>query len=176
MSICYLLPCSCGNSVPVESHQAGGSVNCTCGQSLNVPSLRDLRELPTKASGKIVRSKSQWGARQGTMTFCLVMAVFSGGVGGGLWHYASLHGPPDMEGQLQGLHDKIESFTPAESYYDWVRSVRDVGLIRHEDSAFAKVRSTYFMRRRIAITFLVISAAMLLGVVVAVAWPKQSVG
>ena len=62
MSICYLLPCSCGNSVPVESHQAGGSVNCTCGQSLNVPSLRDLRELPTKASGKIVRSKSQWGA------------------------------------------------------------------------------------------------------------------
>jgi hypothetical protein len=41
----YLLPCSCGQHVPVSIVQAGQSVRCACGAQLQVPSLRDLRAL-----------------------------------------------------------------------------------------------------------------------------------
>ena len=41
----YKLPCSCGSFVPVETNQAGRSVQCQCGNSLQVPSLSRIKEL-----------------------------------------------------------------------------------------------------------------------------------
>ena len=42
----YLLPCSCGKSVAVEVSQAGQSVRCPCGNTLDVPAMRLIRQLP----------------------------------------------------------------------------------------------------------------------------------
>ena len=46
MSQKYLLPCSCGKDVPIETAQAGGNVPCDCGQSLKVPTLLQIKKLP----------------------------------------------------------------------------------------------------------------------------------
>jgi hypothetical protein len=41
----HKLPCSCGLSIPVEPHQAGRSIECLCGQQLQVPSLSGILNL-----------------------------------------------------------------------------------------------------------------------------------
>ncbi len=46
MSQKYLLPCSCGKTVPIEPSQAGGNVRCECGQTLKIPSLLQIKKLP----------------------------------------------------------------------------------------------------------------------------------
>ena len=46
MSQKYLLPCSCGQDVPVETSQAGGNLLCRCGLSVQVPTLLKIKKLP----------------------------------------------------------------------------------------------------------------------------------
>ena len=41
----YKLPCSCGLFVPVEKNQAGREVKCSCGESLQVPSMSQIKNL-----------------------------------------------------------------------------------------------------------------------------------
>ena len=42
----YLLPCPCGQAVEIELGQAGQTVTCTCGKSLAVPTMMQIKELP----------------------------------------------------------------------------------------------------------------------------------
>jgi hypothetical protein len=46
----YLLPCSCGQSVAIEVSQAGDRVRCACGNTLDVPAMRLIRQLPPAAA------------------------------------------------------------------------------------------------------------------------------
>jgi hypothetical protein len=48
----YLLSCSCGLSVNVEPRQAGQTVVCACGKTLQVPSLSKLKALPVAAENE----------------------------------------------------------------------------------------------------------------------------
>ena len=41
----YLLPCSCGRKMPVEPRQAGQSVDCACGESLEIPTMLAMSAL-----------------------------------------------------------------------------------------------------------------------------------
>src|SRR4051812_49219427 len=60
----YLLACkTCGNQIPVSTGQAGQTVRCTCGESVDVPSIRDLRSLPTAPDAS--SAGPAWGVRQG---------------------------------------------------------------------------------------------------------------
>ncbi|MFM7843509.1 MAG: hypothetical protein ACKPEY_04670 [Planctomycetota bacterium] len=42
----YLLPCECGQKIPVSAGQAGQAIACACQRSVSVPQLRELRQLP----------------------------------------------------------------------------------------------------------------------------------
>lgn len=46
MSGDFLLPCECGQSVPIRLTQAGHTVRCTCNRELVVPTMREIRALP----------------------------------------------------------------------------------------------------------------------------------
>ena len=51
----YMLTCSCGLSIPVETNQAGRTLDCPCGQQLQVPSLSGILKLdpmPDQEIGK----------------------------------------------------------------------------------------------------------------------------
>ena len=41
----YLLPCSCGRKIPVQLRQAGETLACECGASLEVPKLSGIKKL-----------------------------------------------------------------------------------------------------------------------------------
>jgi len=41
----YLLPCSCGESIPLDVTQAGQTVTCRCGKTQQAPSLLKIKKL-----------------------------------------------------------------------------------------------------------------------------------
>lgn len=63
MTIKHLLPCSCGQKIPVEKRQAGQTVRCVCGASLNIPGLQAISRLEL-AETEAVRHAPHWGTRQ----------------------------------------------------------------------------------------------------------------
>jgi len=67
MTTTYLLPCVCGQKLPVSTTQAGEAVQCTCGASLTVPSLSELAnlELAPSTSARRKKRKRPWSNRQG---------------------------------------------------------------------------------------------------------------
>ena len=45
----HILKCDCGQDIPVATSQAGEQIRCAaCGQTVNVPKLRELRSLPIR--------------------------------------------------------------------------------------------------------------------------------
>ncbi len=75
----YLLPCTCGQSIPIEVGQAGQRVTCVCGATLEVPTMRGIRELvpvEEKADAKQASrgDGTAWSPLQGSL-FALGMLL-----------------------------------------------------------------------------------------------------
>lgn len=78
MTTKYLLPCSCGLQITVEPRQAGQTIVCSCGATLQVPTLLDmtaLEEAPEEPSP--ATTSSSWGAAGGLRFLGLVLVVVS---------------------------------------------------------------------------------------------------
>ena len=88
----YLLPCSCGQKVPVSARHAGQTVRCTCGAELDVPTLRGLRELET-AGSPTVSARRAWGNRQRVVFLLAVASLVAFAVAG----FLALRIPPKIE-------------------------------------------------------------------------------
>jgi hypothetical protein len=81
----YFLPCECGAQTVVSPAQAGQSVHCRCGITLQVPTMRGLRELEaaSDSAAAIPRPEPQWDDRHrvafllalGAVT-CLFVAAY----------------------------------------------------------------------------------------------------
>jgi hypothetical protein len=71
----YLLPCpACSQKLTVSAARAGQSVLCSCGQSLEVPPLRDLRQLELATDGD--QPQSTWNRRKGLVFLgCTIMVI-----------------------------------------------------------------------------------------------------
>jgi hypothetical protein len=61
----YQLTCSCGTTHRVSVSQAGQSLTCACGNSLSIPTLRGLKELPPAQAGDATTSHSSERAETG---------------------------------------------------------------------------------------------------------------
>ncbi len=76
MRVKYLLSCPCGKKVPVETTQAGQTVECECGRSLEVPTLKGLRELEQVAVEAPSGPKgAAWGSRQAVVLVGIVVTL-----------------------------------------------------------------------------------------------------
>jgi hypothetical protein len=97
MSVRYRLPCPCGRTVPVRPSQAGDSVVCECGESLEVPTLRELRRLdrwnPPSAGRR--RRGPVWGRRQVWISVGLIVTLI--GLSHGLFLLWTWPRPADVE-------------------------------------------------------------------------------
>ncbi len=75
----YLLPCACGNQLPVGPTDAGLMVTCTCGARVKVPNTRGIRALPRLSTGvpeDDAESAARWGLRYQLLTAGLVCLLF----------------------------------------------------------------------------------------------------
>lgn len=73
----YLVPCTCGKKVRVRARQAGEQVTCECGATVNVPTIRGLKQLETvvdEAAGPAVQRSSL----QGPLFSLGILALFVG--------------------------------------------------------------------------------------------------
>jgi hypothetical protein len=81
MTAQYFLPCSCGQKVRVEPAQAGGQVACSCGKTVQVPTLRGLKQLevaPPDAAALRRAAGRRWSPVQGAMfSIGLVVTIIS---------------------------------------------------------------------------------------------------
>jgi hypothetical protein len=133
MSHQYLLPCSCGRSVRVANAQAGGEVQCVCGKSLSVPTLRGLRALapaPAEASSKVTLG---WSPVHGVIFATALLAVTVGValVAYHLWRYGQIanagltvdHSSHFVEHEAL----RIDQMSPEQTLDEW-SDIRETGL------------------------------------------------
>jgi len=60
----YLLPCGCGNKIPIEVGQAGERVHCACGTELDVPTLLGFSRLERAQPDSVkAPAAAVWGTR-----------------------------------------------------------------------------------------------------------------
>jgi len=76
----YLLPCSCGQKLAVAPRQAGESITCPCGSTLEVPPLVRMKALepvsPEAERASALRAAPQrppWSRRQAGLFFGIVL-------------------------------------------------------------------------------------------------------
>ncbi len=108
MTAKYLLPCQCGQQLPVDVSQAGLTISCTCGTKVAVPTLRGLRALPQVAADDDNRPKAAaWGPREGMALIGVLIALIGLGMAG--WFFFTPPPRPTKEMiYMNELSDKPE--------------------------------------------------------------------
>src|SRR5262245_23704231 len=73
-SMKYLLPCpACNSRIPVETGQAGQTIRCTCGNSVEVPSIRGLRTLEPLTDER--PAAASWTRRKGLLFLGAALSI-----------------------------------------------------------------------------------------------------
>jgi hypothetical protein len=123
----YLLPCTgCQQSIPVEIAQAGETVRCDCGADVPVPTLRELRRLPTVDSvvpdgQKIIAGSTSWSTSRRCL-FALGFLVAAISVGTAVFYQfaaASIKSGDAHSDQLEMGAQLIDALTAEGAYEVW---------------------------------------------------------
>jgi hypothetical protein len=86
MSQHFLLPCECGNQIPVTTAQAGRLLACSCGREVKAPSLGGLRQLAPAQAGND-NPAIAWNAGRGILFVAGVLLTLLGLLVGGYGSY-----------------------------------------------------------------------------------------
>lgn len=167
----YLLSCRCGRALPVEVGQAGEQIQCPCGATLDVPPLRQLRQLPVAAAAHEA-APSRWTAGHGAIAACLVLAGLAMLAAG--WSYWSepVEQQFDPAQRTRYVESQVQGLTPAQGWWAWVDVFRplrqtgftpmDFGLSAAEKRELA--RAQFFQKMMLVAAGVFVAAAV--GIVV----------
>ncbi len=108
----YLLPCECGRSTPIETAQAGETIDCDCGKKNIAPTMRTIRKLPVAAAPVPTQKRRVWGPAEGVVLLGGVVAL----VGAGLLGYCLVAAPRLDVDRLSG---QFADLAPAETWRIW---------------------------------------------------------
>ncbi|MBN1910710.1 MAG: hypothetical protein JW818_13275 [Pirellulales bacterium] len=140
MSLTYLLPCPCGQKIPVETTLAGESVVCRqCGQTVEVPTLLRLKQLEMVS---IEDSKSAWGTRQ--KVFLVGLVIIAAGIGVTVWCLLTWPLSPADQITHDHLVQYIDNFTLLGTYREWETLRRGVTPFPGEEKYHAAVTHHQF--------------------------------
>lgn len=131
----YLLPCDCDDPVAVDASQAGLTVECNCGNKLQVPTMRGLAQCQ-RVEEQRATATTTWGVDQGVMVLGVV--VFLVGLLGGLYAMSVARSYDSVEFTVSIDHDAhrkdIDAMTPSEVWIEWIRMPRSLErTARRED-------------------------------------------
>ena len=113
----YLINCECGNTLPVEVGQAGGQITCRCGAKLDVPPLRQLRQLPQVQVAEAAASRS-WSTRQGVVAASLIIAATLVGWSAWSWWHDAVIPKFDPSARMHAVDEQIK--TPVGAWDAWI--------------------------------------------------------
>jgi hypothetical protein len=155
MATKYLLPCQCGATQPIDIAQAGQTVRCECGQSLDVPTMRDIRRLePVEISEERKAVATDWSRVQGSLfavglavtVISLIIAVF-------LWiNRMQLDTTKPVIGDTAQINAAIDNFPPVEVWNAWQEVEHNgLGPWYPPEYVLARYESTALLRWIIAL-------------------------
>jgi hypothetical protein len=172
----YLLPCTqCDRKLTVDTSQAGEQIQCVCGASVEVPSLRGIRELEASQTVPGGPTPRGWDVRRGVVFAVGAVIAFGGIVAvlfAGLGRLNAMPGERPKE-DLGPVFESIDAMGPAETLETWTY-VREQGLGPYRMSGYARVREVERQLGRIMVVGL---GVIVLGVlIIAAAWwlPKST--
>jgi len=157
----YLLTCECGKMVPVDVGQAGGRATCSCGAQLDVPALRNLRNLPLSKED-VGQSRAPWSARQGITAAGLILAALLAAYAA--WDRFTEPTVPtfDPHHRITSVNQGLEKMTPLQSWQLWVQVYRPLAksgfaVFEHPQ---AKAIEQHIAHRHVVQTVLLALAAL----------------
>ncbi len=159
MSGSYVLTCSCGQTSRVKACQAGTTIRCPCGQSLCVPSLRELATLesaePERRRRRLV---AVWGRHQAQLAVGVVITA------------AALAGAAALQINMPRLLD-VDQLSPIQTWGLWqqLRQGPDRRLSPEQQQYVQRLRDNRF-RLQIMFVLAGIGTAVMLA---ALFVPKQ---
>jgi len=116
----YLVPCVCGREHEVDAGQAGDRLTCDCGATVTVPTLRQLRQMPTVREQSAAETGPIWGFRQAAMTLCLLAAAACLVVAGASWFSEQPVPTIDPTAYAQNVDRRVRQLTPLQGWRRWV--------------------------------------------------------
>ena len=150
--------------MPVEIRQAGDTVLCECGASLEVPTLRELREYASVPMETEPESARTWQPRHGLALLGFFVALLVAIPGFVFW--AHQPDPPRIDELIspQVIQDSIEQMTVMETWYEW-RAALELGLVQEASPHMIAYRKQIrTLRGRMALCFGVAGLAIILSI------------
>ncbi len=116
------LLCVCGDSLVIDSTQAGSMLPCHCGEQIQVPTLREIAQLPDAepSSKKSSSYPRRWTRTQGILfaigAACLLAAGITATV---LFNRLPKSELPGSAGRVAALDRQLDSLTPQQTLELW---------------------------------------------------------
>jgi len=111
----YLLPCSCGRKIPIEVGQAGQTIHCECGSSLEVPTMLEMATLEKVETESPPATPTAWGIRQSLVLLGIVMLLASI-----VPAVVAYHSRPRSRSAEQ-IREVYQARSPVQTLRDWQR-------------------------------------------------------
>ncbi len=135
MAKSYLLPCPCGKDIAIDISQAGQTAVCaSCGKSVDVPTMRKIRELPeveVVADVTAMKSGSWTGLKGGLFAIGMgvtVIALVVGAVAALKRHQlATLAVRPPL-GDARQWEALVDGYDVLKMHDEWMEKVEGEGL------------------------------------------------
>ena len=123
----YLLLCNCGKQIPIETTQAGQTVQCPeCQTPVEIPSYSQIKKLPLLEQNAGAKSKphrkKKWGHGQGVLFAAGIAVLITFGTVAGVFFYMSYRmnvKAPTLDEKKQAFVNVLESMMPAEQFAFW---------------------------------------------------------
>jgi hypothetical protein len=152
MSEKFLLPCECGQKVVVERKQAGTTVTCVCGKSLEVPTIRGFAELVRHDVAE-EDLPPIWGLWQGLVFLGLMIALPA--IAFSLFIYRQA---PTLN--ETALYEHTMQFSPFETWQLW--QMYEPGMPKSPSiHSVSVVRGMQSMRLKVNIALIVVAIGLI---------------
>ena len=157
----YLLTCtSCEQPIPVEVTQAGETIRCDCGAEIPLPSMREIRRLPTDAGptaveenievyGLPLQSSPARQLQRYLFAAGFLVTVISAGMAGFYYFAAARIQVGDVHRDQMDQGDRlIDALTPEGAYEAWkMLRIQGIGDQERPDYVLQKKEKEGYMRK-----------------------------
>lgn len=142
----YLLPCACGNQIPIEPTDAGLTVTCSCGATVKVPNTRSIFALPQLNSGisdESAAAAGRWGLRNQLLTAGLV-CVLLGGIATSYLVYSRPANPADSMADFEVDRMPFNALLGLwEQFQDGFQPINTLPVVAYEQARDENMRLTW---------------------------------
>jgi hypothetical protein len=141
----YLLPCPCGENIPVEAAQAGQIVRCSCGKEIEVPTLLKLRSLETISEEPRTAVREGWGMSQGlTIIGAAIMLAAAASL---VFFYVYRPVPPEAVFTEELVERDFRNLTLLNSEAIWGQLRLGLNNARPIDPTYRQALKTYWVSK-----------------------------